>query len=150
MKRCLAVPDRTRNDCRWIRALTRKGHRVNKRNLQNKIKDCGGCYDGERKLIPACTCDSSCLTCGYMIDPTGTKDCIKCANQEDTLFPLYSDGTGICGQEPPDGDDDSGDNDDGTGNVYCPDKPIKDYCDCSVDCGSSFCSCEEAKECCSS
>eukprot|EP00588_Corethron_pennatum_P013403 CAMPEP_0194277496 /NCGR_PEP_ID=MMETSP0169-20130528/9813_1 /TAXON_ID=218684 /ORGANISM="Corethron pennatum, Strain L29A3" /LENGTH=284 /DNA_ID=CAMNT_0039021495 /DNA_START=356 /DNA_END=1213 /DNA_ORIENTATION=- len=40
MKRCLAVPDRTRNDCRWIRALTRKGHRVNKRNLQNKIKDC--------------------------------------------------------------------------------------------------------------
>jgi len=163
----------------------------------------GGCYDGYRKLIPGCTCDSSCLTCGYMIDPTGTKDCIKCANQEDTLFPLYSDGTGICGQEPPngddddadlmcdsscltclfsgpqdcitcaeedtlfpvypdgtgtcgqgppDGDDDNDDSDDGTGTgiVYCPDMPIKDYCDCSGDCGSSFCSCEEAKECCSS
>jgi len=40
MKRCLADPDRTRNDCRWLRKLRRNEHRVNKRNLQSKVKDC--------------------------------------------------------------------------------------------------------------
>jgi len=40
MKRCLAVPGRTRNDCYWLRKLTRSGHRVNRKNLKNTIEDC--------------------------------------------------------------------------------------------------------------
>jgi len=40
MKRCLAVPGRTRKDCYWLRKLTRSGHRVNRKNLKNTIEDC--------------------------------------------------------------------------------------------------------------
>eukprot|EP00588_Corethron_pennatum_P000747 CAMPEP_0194298774 /NCGR_PEP_ID=MMETSP0169-20130528/60350_1 /TAXON_ID=218684 /ORGANISM="Corethron pennatum, Strain L29A3" /LENGTH=274 /DNA_ID=CAMNT_0039048797 /DNA_START=449 /DNA_END=1273 /DNA_ORIENTATION=+ len=40
MKGCLAVPGKTRFDCRWVRKLSRTEHRVNKRNLKNNEEEC--------------------------------------------------------------------------------------------------------------
>jgi len=40
MKKCLTVPGKTRNNCRWVRRLTRSNHRRNKRNRSDALKDC--------------------------------------------------------------------------------------------------------------
>ena len=56
-----------------------------------------GCYNTSRGEISGCSCDSTCLACGYtdVPPPTGRLDCITCANGGD-VWPYYPDNTGAC------------------------------------------------------
>jgi len=54
-----------------------------------------GCFDSEGQQLPNCNCHESCATCGFYDDPTYADDCWTCA-AGGRVYPVYSDGTGLC------------------------------------------------------
>ena len=56
------------------------------------------CYSAPGTVLPDCTCDESCGTCGYFEESgfTSALDCLTCADSSVQVTAVRSDGTGTC------------------------------------------------------
>ena len=55
------------------------------------------CFNEDKQQVEGCTCHPSCASCGYYSWPSGSTDCVTCADGSEVM-PYFDDGTGACGE----------------------------------------------------